>query len=65
MRIALSTVALVGLAQATSLTSQVEIMTEAGHCTGKPEYIFPPGLDNYNSDQIRQARHNYDCLTLQ
>ena len=52
MRIALSTVALVGLAQAASLTSQAEIMTEAGHCTVKPEYIFPPGLDNYNSDQI-------------
>ena len=55
MRIVLSTVALVGLAQATSLTSQAEIMTEAGY-SACPQTIFPPD-SGYPTDEnvIMQA----------
>ena len=61
MRIVLSTVALVGLAQATSLTSQAEIMTEAGYINC-PQTIFPPD-SGYPTDEnvIMQAKETYDC----
>ena len=49
MRIALSTLALLGLAQANSLTAQAETTTDAGY--GCPETIFPPGTTSPPEDE--------------
>ena len=43
MRIALPTLALIGLAQANSLTAHAETTTDASY--GCREYIFPPGTN--------------------
>ena len=61
MRIALSTLALLGLAQANSLTAQAETMTDAGY--GCPETIFPPGTTSPPEDEniIVQAKAAYEC----
>ena len=44
MRIALPTLAFLGLAQANSLTAQAETTTDASY--GCPETIFPPGTSS-------------------
>ena len=61
MRIALSTVALIGLSQAASLTSQAEASTEATY-SPCPETILPPGSGYPTDDYVmRQAEVAYDC----
>ena len=65
MKFVLSTVALVGLAQATSLTSQAEIKAEATYYTysGCPETIFPPGTTSPPEEEhvLMQAQAAYEC----